>query len=1229
MARLVYVDRHGRERGVTLGAECPRVTVGRNPDCVIHTTKPSVSRLHSEFTWTHGVYEVTDLQSSNGTFINSREIRRQNLQDRDEVKCGDFVIRFFLDDGEALGSGQFPKESPRPVVPPPFDSVSGPPRPTSPVEQANLQQPTGYHRGGNSAPPVPSNLPGTGNFPPAPPGPYQEGYPGEADPYQRPYSGVGSGAYPHSGRVPPLSQPQPTFMGAMRPSPLSPVDPGDMDRLQREIQDLREKVADQEAIIDYMRDESPGGKSQGDAEALNREVESLKVENATLRRERDEVLSAADGSTSRVAELERELARNLQSLDAFQARYELLREQSDGQRKQLEHLRGERQQHLDAIAEMEAKVRDLERSTSNRESEKHNLLQVNADLQIKVSHLERQFEEASRASSLADFELKKARQEAESLRVIVNSGGTEKQDLEQELGQLRLVLEAKEASIVTQERRIEALDADMERLRAAARDNSEREALEAELAQRQTQIDGLEVKLQALRDALEEAQAASRAGESLNKDLEALRKELEALRASAVPEDEAQAMQEEIDRLRQASRQAARDLEEVTARRDALQTLCDDAERARAQSQARVEQLQAELAEALAEVEGAATGRKKLESDIEGVRQVLGEREGALAEAEAALARARQESSASASQDAARATLKADLDMAVETVEALTAERSDLLARIAARTTERDEIAAELGALQHRIEALEAELVEAREAPGQDAGRDTLQSRVQALEAERAELEAALEDFDGIQDELDAAEAERDAAKAERDAATAAREALKGDPAASSGAPAVSAGAPAADPELAIVRSERDDALEALDALQSQLDALQARLDGVSPAAGGQPAASAEGDAALAARVKALEEEKADLELAISEIDGLYARIDALEAERVRLLAGLPQGEAAEIVASSGAFVSGPSQSGLRAASGDESVDALQSENEALTLAVEALEGEMRLLREALGVLEAERAAASAQGASTDVVEALRRERAEIAEELELLRAQAAEAAAADQKGHQEAIEAMEAELAQARGQIEALAEQARSAATSRDALEADLAEARGQIDELVEAYEEAESSMLLARAEAAASSQQLAAHGAGGRDKAMETYQSLNDVVATLRNNMTVAQGYVADLRKVYDALRKADLKQLSTLDRVRLEKTMRETEPEVTLDELHNLIGGAAAGTEDMRGSLRSFKQAFDPEGPEAAAALADEPSEARPERSPETMQPAVESAAGELTEGSQTEA
>ena len=172
-----------------------------------------------------------------------------------------------------------------------------------------------------------------------------------------------------------------------------------------------------------------------------------------------------------------------------------------------------------------------------------------------------------------------------------------------------------------------------------------------------------------------------------------------------------------------------------------------------------------------------------------------------------------------------------------------------------------------------------------------------------------------------------------------------------------------------------------------------------------------------------------------------------------------------------------------------------------------------------------------------------------------------------------------EAVRAREEREAQAaRASVEAVEAQVEETRAKAAEAEAEAERARAEVAEARAAAEEA-------RARAEASSQQIAAIGLdeGVRGQAGETYQLLNDVVTGMRNNMQIAQDYVKDLGKLYEALSKADLQSLSTLDRVRLEKTMREVEPEVTLEELEALIGGSVNDAEEMKGSLRTFRDAF----------------------------------------------
>ena len=48
--------------------------VGRTPENEVHLDDPQVSRRHAEITWDGVRCTVTDLGSSNGTFVNNRRL---------------------------------------------------------------------------------------------------------------------------------------------------------------------------------------------------------------------------------------------------------------------------------------------------------------------------------------------------------------------------------------------------------------------------------------------------------------------------------------------------------------------------------------------------------------------------------------------------------------------------------------------------------------------------------------------------------------------------------------------------------------------------------------------------------------------------------------------------------------------------------------------------------------------------------------------------------------------------------------------------------------------------------------------------------------------------------------------------------------------------------------------------------------------------------------------------
>ena len=72
--------------------------IGRGEECAIRNTDTSVSRFHARIVRWEGRYRITDLGSTNGTFVNNASRRETVLSDGDYVRVGNCIYRFL--DGE-------------------------------------------------------------------------------------------------------------------------------------------------------------------------------------------------------------------------------------------------------------------------------------------------------------------------------------------------------------------------------------------------------------------------------------------------------------------------------------------------------------------------------------------------------------------------------------------------------------------------------------------------------------------------------------------------------------------------------------------------------------------------------------------------------------------------------------------------------------------------------------------------------------------------------------------------------------------------------------------------------------------------------------------------------------------------------------------------------------------------------------------------------------------------
>ena len=85
-------------RGVDQGSRFeltePTIRLGRDPSSTIPLHDTEVSRHHAEIRWADGEYAISDLNSSNGTFINGQRIHHQQLASGDQLQVGSTLMLY-------------------------------------------------------------------------------------------------------------------------------------------------------------------------------------------------------------------------------------------------------------------------------------------------------------------------------------------------------------------------------------------------------------------------------------------------------------------------------------------------------------------------------------------------------------------------------------------------------------------------------------------------------------------------------------------------------------------------------------------------------------------------------------------------------------------------------------------------------------------------------------------------------------------------------------------------------------------------------------------------------------------------------------------------------------------------------------------------------------------------------------------------------------------------------
>ncbi len=86
----------GSVQGRTFSISGIDVTIGRSPDNQITIDDPTVSRQHARIRLINDRYQLFDVGSTNGTFVNSTRVQNAVLRDGDEVQFGDVKLKFHM-----------------------------------------------------------------------------------------------------------------------------------------------------------------------------------------------------------------------------------------------------------------------------------------------------------------------------------------------------------------------------------------------------------------------------------------------------------------------------------------------------------------------------------------------------------------------------------------------------------------------------------------------------------------------------------------------------------------------------------------------------------------------------------------------------------------------------------------------------------------------------------------------------------------------------------------------------------------------------------------------------------------------------------------------------------------------------------------------------------------------------------------------------------------------------
>jgi pSer/pThr/pTyr-binding forkhead associated (FHA) protein len=106
-----------------------RTTLGRRPNNDVVLENLAVSGRHACLVQQGQQVTIEDLDSTNGTYVNGRAVKKQLLQENDAIEIGHFIIVFSLEESTDPLAGSQQAPSPEVDWPQAFRDLSEPPTP--------------------------------------------------------------------------------------------------------------------------------------------------------------------------------------------------------------------------------------------------------------------------------------------------------------------------------------------------------------------------------------------------------------------------------------------------------------------------------------------------------------------------------------------------------------------------------------------------------------------------------------------------------------------------------------------------------------------------------------------------------------------------------------------------------------------------------------------------------------------------------------------------------------------------------------------------------------------------------------------------------------------------------------------------------------------------------------------------------------------------------------------